>query len=210
MSTLFSTRFIRWSGLALMAAGLLTAIGAVVHPDEVAHPEAINGALWLLVHSGMMLATILMLLGFTALYAKQAAQSGRWGAIGYSLSMVGTALFVGFFYFENLVMPALGAAPVLLNDIFNGPLGLMLLVTGIIFGLGTLLLGINTWRSASLPRWAGLLLMVGGPLTGFSGILPHWLSMAGIILLGVSLIWLGLAMWNEEPQRVAALQQAMA
>jgi len=152
--TTLSPAFMRRSGLALLVSGVLTVVCTIAHPDEVAHPEVVNGALWLTVHSGMMIATVLMLFGLTGLYAKQAEQTGRWGALGYVPSLIGTALFIAFFYFENLIMPALAATPAVLDAIFAGPLGLMLLITRIIFALGFILTGIAIFRSVGLPRWA--------------------------------------------------------
>lgn len=202
--------WLRQSGLVLLISGLLTALGALLHPDEGAHPEHIVSTLWIVVHSGFMVATILMLFGLFGLHGKQAAATGFWGRLGFVLTFIGTILFICVFFFETLVMPTLTAYEGALDSLFNGPMGLVLLLTAIIFSIGTIVLGITTYRAAILSPWAGLLLVVAGPLTGFAGLLPYLVSMAGIFLLGLTLTWLGFDLWRDQPQAQVAVQGATA
>jgi hypothetical protein len=66
--------------------------------------------------------------------------------------------------------------------------------------LGFILLGIAIWRSALLPRWAGLLLAVAGPLYVIGpGFVPHHALFINLLAYGpfaAAGVWLGASLWN--------------
>ena len=197
---MLSTKLIRWSGLALLLAGVLIAIPILLHPDETADPMAVLGSSWLIIHTIFIIGDILSLFGLVGLYTRQAQATGRLGLIGFILALIGSALFVGVLTIDSYVIPVLAANPAtqpLLDEagpLFGGPLGLIFMSAGVTFALGTLLTGITLLRGGVLPRWAGLLLLIGGPLLAFSPPLPHLVGTVGGVLLGASYIWLGYAL----------------
>jgi hypothetical protein len=72
--------------------------------------------------------------------------------------------------------------------------------------LGYILLGIAIWRSDTLPRWAGLLLAIGGALYLIGpGFVPHEVLPLNLLVYGpfaVAAVWLGKALLSgSEPQQ---------
>jgi hypothetical protein len=207
-----SSRLIRWSGLALLLAGLLVAIPILFHPSD-ADPQAVLNSIWVPVHSLFVSGAVLMLFGLIGFYASQIERAGGLGLIGFILTFIGNALIVFVLALEAFVIPVIAAnaaGQALLDPagpLFGGLLGLVLLLMAGIFALGTILLGIATFRAGMLPRWAGVLLAVGGPLLAFWPPLPQMLGTIGGVLVGVSFIWSGYTIWAGSGAR--ALQPAM-
>jgi hypothetical protein len=191
-----SSRLIRLSGLALLLAGALVAIPTLFHPDT-ADPRAFASAAWLPVHSLLLGGVVLMLFGLVGLYRVQAESAGAAGLIGFALAFAGGALVVAVLTVDAFVLPALAAsAPALLDEsgpLLGGPLGLVFLLAGGSFALGSILLGFATARAAVLPRWAGALLLVGGPLLALTPPLPQLVGTLGALLTGLSFAWCGYA-----------------
>ncbi len=213
---MLSTKLTRWAGLALLLAGILVAIPIVLHPDETADPGALLLQSWLTIHTIFIIGDLLSMLGMLGLYAGHAPSLGRAGLAGFILFTLGSALFVGVLIIDAYVVPVLAAnlqTQPLLSDsgpLFGGPLGLIFMATGLIFSLGALLIGVTIMRTAVLPRWAGLLLLLGGPLLAFAPPLPHLAGTAGGVLLGVSLAWLGYALWFAVPTSTRQFKQVAA
>ena len=70
-------------------------------------------------------------------------------------------------------------------------------VAGITYVLGGLLLGIATVRARVLPRWPALLFAVAAASTPLAAVLPHPLNRSLAVPMGLSLAWLGYALWAE-------------
>jgi hypothetical protein len=197
-----SSRVIRWSGLALLLAGLLIAIPMLFHPSD-ADPQAVLNSAWVPVHSLLLAGALVTLFGLIGLYGAQAEAVGTLGLIGFILTFVGIALVVAVLILEAFVIPVIAAntaGQALLDPagpLFGGTLGLIFLVMGVSQALGFILLGFATARAAVLPRWAGVLLLLGGPLLAFTPPLPQLVGTIGGVLMGASFVWLGYAIWSS-------------
>ena len=72
-----------------------------------------------------------------------------------------------------------------------------LIAASVIFSIGYVLLGVAISRAGVLPRGAGILLAVGGPVVAFSlpiGVLA--VLIVGHALFGLGLTWSGHALWT--------------
>lgn len=59
-------------------------------------------------------------------------------------------------------------------------------------------MGLVTLRSTVLPRWAGLLLLIGAPLFVIPvPPAPVIVNTIGAVLFGLGYIWLGYALWTD-------------
>jgi len=198
--TMVSARLTRWSGLALMLAGVFIAIPTLFHPSD-ADPRAFQSAAWVPVHALLIVGAIISLFGLIGLYRVQAERTGALGLAGFVFSVFGTALVVAALVVDAFVLPVLAADPAgraLLDPagpLFGGALGLVFLLMAVTFALGSMMLGFATARAGVLPRWSGALILVGGPLLGFTPPLPTSAGMAGALLLGAGYLWAGYAIW---------------
>jgi hypothetical protein len=163
------------------------------------------------VHIALTIAAILGLFGLVGLYTRLRERSGWLGLIGFMLLFSGTALFVAVLSIEAFVLPALAysaAGQTLLDPagpLFNGPLNVFLLLTGIIFSLGCLLFCVAILRSGISGRWIGLLLL-GGILLAFWPPLPDLVGIIGGVLLGLGFIWFGYILLARGGERVVQAQ----
>ena len=155
-----STQLIRWSGLALLLAGLLIALPVPFHPDN-ADPEAVIRAAWVPVHSLIELGAILSLFGLVGLSIRYMEHLGWLGLMGFTLLFIGSGFFVGYVFVEAFVLPGIAVSP---------------------------------GRQVVLDP--------AGPLVAFWPPIPHLVGILGGVLLGLSYIWLGYALWAKAGERV--------
>jgi hypothetical protein len=206
---------IRWSGPAVMIAGLSYALVGVFHPPNVA--SSVTTMPWLTVHITAVATSVFGLIGLAGLYARQAERAGWSGLAGYLLLSLWLALILGFTFVEVFILPALAtAAPAFVTSwlgMFNGtPGGLDLgalptlwTITGPLYILGGLLFGVATFRARLLPRWAGVLLAVGTAMGPLAALLPLDLQPKVAVPVGLALLWLGYSLWSERRAPVSVM-----
>jgi hypothetical protein len=209
--TLVSASLIRWSGLALLVAGLLSAGVVPFHPSD-ADPGGVLSPLWLPIHLLFALAFVLSLFGLVGLHLRQADKAGVLGLVGFVLTFAASAVLVGvLIILEAYILPAIAAseaAPKLLDSagpLFGGGLGQLILIVSSVMALGSILLGAAIIRAGVLPRWAGVLLIAGAPLAAFWPPLPQIAGTIGIILFGLGYAWLGYALVMQKKGETVAL-----
>jgi hypothetical protein len=206
MSTI---NLVRWSGLASLLAGVLYALGALLHPvgEDLA---SITSPSWVPSHLVYWVSAILMLFSLVGLYARQADKTGWLGLVGFLLALMGTA-FVGTIFFISSTIPPLVAAgsPAIFEQVMTPPaFAVPVLVVGFI--LGYILFGVATMRAGIFPRWSGLLLIIGvslfmiSEMPPFDRALSHLIVTIGDVLFGIGLAWMGYALWSEKREVVKA------
>jgi hypothetical protein len=89
-----------------------------------------------------------------------------------------------------------------------GTLGVLVVVLGYI--LGYILFGIATMRAGVLPRWSGLLLIIGSVMFLISEAVPlnaslsHLIVTIGDITFGAGFVWMGFALWSEKREFISS------
>jgi hypothetical protein len=196
-----SANLIRWSGLASLLAGVLHILGAFLHPvgEDLA---AINSPNWVPAHLVLWVSGILILLGLTGLYTRQAEKTGWLGLVSFVLAFIGMAVGGGLLLIVSIIIPLIATeAPALIGQAMTPP-AFVLPVVAVGFGLGFILFGVATMRAGVLPRWAGLLLIIGAVLQMAEGspidrMLLHVILTTGRVVFGLSFAWMGYALWSE-------------
>lgn len=209
-------KMIRWSGLTVVLAGLLYALGAVVHPvgEDLA---AIRDPSWVPAHLVYWVSIVLLHFGLVGLFAQQAGKAGWLGVVGFVLAFAGTALVGSIVLVAATLMPLIAEeAPAIFEQATTLP-DFLVLVFVLGFGLGYVLFGAATMRAGVLPRWSGLLVVMGvtlfviseaGPLEGATA---HALVTSGDILFGLGLVWMGYTVWRKrEPRKVGDSYKGVA
>ena len=197
-----TANLIRWSGLIGLLAGALHVLAALLHPvgEDLA---AVNSSNWVPAHLLYWASVILLLFGLMGVSARQAEKAGRLGLVGFVLAFIGTAIVGVFLFSAATTMPLVAAtAPDMFAQIMAPP-AFALPLFGLTFGLGFVLLGVAVMRAGVLPRWSGLLLLIGILLSMAEGspidrTLLHVIVTSGHVLLGLSLVWMGYALWSEK------------
>ena len=180
---------VRGSGLLAIAAGAYLVLLPFIHPSDDVGTQS---AAWVPVHAGYFAALTVMLLALVGVFVRQFERAGRLGLAGFLGAFVGTAMFL-LEGREHLFAPDFG----------QGTLrGLPeLILASLVFSVGYILLGIAIARARVLPRGAGILLAVGGPIVAFSP--PIGIQAVLIVahtLFGAGLAWAGYALWTGDEQ----------
>ena len=196
-----TAKLIRWSGLMSILAGVLYALAALLHPagEDV---TAILSSTWVPAHALGGISAVFMLLGLVGLYARQAEKAGWLGLIGFVLAFIGSALLGAEEFQAAGLMPFVAAkAPNLIDEAATlaGPLLVFLLVFLASFVLGFILFGIAAMRVGVLPRWSGLLLIIGVVLS-FGDMLSHVIGIIAAVVFGLGLAWMGYALWSGKAE----------
>ena len=191
-----STKLIRLSGIFSILAGILYALSALIHPagEDVG---SIASVFWVPAHLLGSIAAIFILFGLMGLYGSQLVRTGWLGFIAFFLAFVGSAM-LGIEESQSVTMAPLlaGKAPALLEQSsLAGPALIFGLIFLVSFFLGFLLLGIASMRAGVLPRWSGLLLILGLVLT-LGGQMSHLVGIIAAVVFGAGLAWMGSAVWS--------------
>jgi hypothetical protein len=210
---MFSEKVIRWSGLALAAGGFLAALFWILHPEEsvlLTDPAGYQTE-HLLDFVGLML----FIPGLMGLYARLVNHTGWLGFTGFLLTLIPMLVLMGISVVDMLIWPSIAQAqPDLIltsEGEFNqasGPFAAtisLIVPFSIVGALGFIVLGIAIWRSNLLPRWAGVLLGIAGPLYCIGpGFVPHEMLFLNLLVYGpfaVATFWLGLSLLNFTQRR---------
>ena len=193
-------------GIALALVPLLTS-GVPTAPDQnAAFATGANTLGWRL---GMILALVyfaFFVLGSFALYVHLAqTRAERWAFAGLVVTVGLTMLFVPLMGFSAFVVPAVGAlieaghtdAVDVMDQAFREPFIVVPFLAGIFVNIGLILSGVAVWRSGTLWKWAGLLLIAGGVIG-----IPAFLDVPQAQLVeppvtGAAMISIGVSLWRQ-------------
>ena len=196
-----TSSLIRLAGLAALISGVLAAIGDVLGlVVDLENVQSATTAGYAVVFMLYLLSTALLLLGLVGLYTSQSEAVGILGLVGFLVAFLGTVLLAGALWFELFITPALATeAP----ELLEAELGLPGFILMLLFGaVGWVLFGVATLRAGVYPRWAAILLTVGGVIA----FLP--VPLVGIIF-SVTVAYLGFLLFtgqvgsDEQPSRVS-------
>ncbi|WEK54972.1 MAG: hypothetical protein P0Y55_02485 [Candidatus Cohnella colombiensis] len=202
-----TSSLIRWAGLPAMVAGILYVVVGMFHQPNIV--SSVTTTQWAIVHAIATAMCFFFLLGITGIYARQAENAGWLGLAGFLLLSLWAVITVTFTLVEVTILPLLATeAPTLAEGflgIFNSSadktdfrvLANLWTLTGPLYILGGLLLGIATFRAGILPRWAAVLLAIGTVLAPIAALLPPEHEPKVAVPVGVALAWLGYALWSE-------------
>jgi hypothetical protein len=196
----------RWSGLALVAGGLLLAVATALHPSRETTSTILQAEVRLVAaHVLFTLASLLVLLGLPGLYGAESVRMGRLGLTGFLLAFTGTTLIAvsGNFGFIAPVLAAESPATIDAINLYPPVVALNAVAFGG-FVVGFVLFGVAMAKSTSLPRSSGLLVAVGAPaqVVGFAlaqTVSPALWTVAilGSLALGAGLAWSGYQLWQK-------------
>ena len=198
---------IRAAGLSAVVAGTIFAVIQPIHPPDVL--ASVNTSAFIIITSFKTVMSIFGLFGIAGLYARQVEKTGWLGLAGYLLLTIFYAVQMCFSFAEPLILPLLTTvAPTFVESVLGmasgagGPMNLGALavvyqLVSVLYLLGLLLFGIATFRARILPRWAAVLLASSGPLAVIMSQLPHQFARFAAVPMGIALVWLGFALFNE-------------
>lgn len=209
---------LRVSGLAAIGAGLIFAGIQAVHPADVV--ASVTTDPWAIILSLKLTMCLLMLIGITGIYLRQLGKIGWLGLAGFALLIGCWFLQTGYVFTELFILPKLAPiAPDFVDSLLTmarggqasvdiGIAAPTYLIVGLLYLLGGLAFGIATFRAGVFSRWAGLLWVATALLTPAAALLPHAIQRYAAVPMGITVIWLGVALWTERRSIAAGLSHA--
>ena len=158
----------------------------------------ITHANWVPVNLIGMAACLVWLLSLPSLLLFAYERSGILAFPGTVCAGIGAALFTAIQYYETFIWPVVARTnPELLKIdgalVFGSRLVLApLLFSGVILGIGYLLLGIDLIQKRRLPRPVVLMLTIGGIVFGNGIVVP--VRTLGMLSFAAAMVWIGVIM----------------
>lgn len=157
---------------------------------------------WTWINALGALGAMLGVLGQAGMLAVQIDDVASIGVIGFFIASAGTILLIGTMLWETILWPILvNLYPELFE--FEGALYKsktfvpFFVVSGLIYALGYVLVGVGIMQAGKLPKFAGILMAIGSPLFGLGSMFGKYQvypRTLGVTMLSAALIWLGFAM----------------
>jgi hypothetical protein len=193
------------AGLTLMPQGILTANVPSAPEQNVAFAAGANSLSYRFSMMLVSLSLTLFILGIFALYGHLAQTKQEKLAFAGLIVTVGfLALFLPLTGFAAFVVPAIGNLVEqgqmemisVLDASFKEPFLPIQFFAGILWNIGTILLGIAIWRSKTLWKWGGLLFIVYGVIG-----IPSFLDVKVFQIVaptvgGLAQIAVGISLWR--------------
>jgi hypothetical protein len=211
--------WVRIGLLTLPLYGLLTLWTTFIHqPDPNADFEVyaryVSATNYLVDHLfGSILGVTLAIFGAVALGVY--LSSRRSALTAMVLSIAGHALTLTLFGMSTFATPAIGRAYLegqqniieVNQDILGTPVIVTALLGGLLYSAGTILFGVAVWRSATLPKWAGVLYAPTGLLISLVGLILGQAQTLGSLLIIIGGGWIAWSVMRRpstEPVETAA------
>jgi hypothetical protein len=211
--------WVRIGLLTLPLYGLLTLWTTFIHqPDPNADFEVyaryVSATNYLVDHLfGSILGVMLAIFGAVALSVY--LSSRRSALTAMVLSIAGHALTLTLFGMSTFATPAIGRAYLegqqniieVNQDILGTPVIVTALLGGLLYSAGTILFGVAVWRSATLPKWAGVLYAPTGLLISLVGLILGQAQTLGSLLIIIGGGWIAWSVMRRpstEPVETAA------
>ena len=159
---------------------------------------------WVWINTIGVLGALLGLLGQGGILAVQIDHASWVGVAGYFVASTGTILLIGTMLWETVLWPIVVKHDRGLLD-FNGPLYRsktfvpFFIVSGLIYSVGYILVGVGIMQAGILPWMGGLLLAVGAPTFGLGSMFGKYQvypRSIGVTLMSVGLFWIGVVMFG--------------
>ncbi len=200
-------KLIRWSAIAWLLSALTGIVSIVLVPSDYAE-NAVFSSLWTPIHAVLTISYMLFLFGLIGFYLVQADKAGRLGSIGFVLAFFGALMVTAQIVVATWILPVIASQPDVPKTAFEmldpaGPLPAFSLVTFAAYfplGIGLILMGVASMRAGVLPRWAGLLLIIGTVLE-FAVLLGQpgeMIVKLGDVAIDAAKIWIVYALWSEK------------
>lgn len=204
-----STEAFRWmAAVSILPALFLPFYNQILHGGRTAAEILPRSTAYATAHIIGAMCMFLVAFGLVALYGTFSKRLGKLGSVGFGVALLSQMMFAGNLLIDGFFNPLLAKFdPVLQTQLhssnflqtasshsnyLSGLLGGAYLfdpITGILYAVGFILLGISIFRSQILPRTVGILLAVGSSLLSIAIMIPQSLESIGYGCMGLGIAW---------------------
>jgi hypothetical protein len=191
---------IRWGGLAALIASIVSIaieIALLATIRNQAYSTAALSGEWFILYTLRLIATILLMLGLVAIFARQSQKMGTFGVVAFVIASIGTMLVSGFAWALTFTFPAMAEAVPAFLDAHAAAPSIGVVLTLFLVTIGWLLFGIACLRAKVLPTGAAWVVIIGSFLALVLNMMKAPLSW---LVFDVGVIWMGWWLWKERLQ----------
>ena len=200
-------KLIKFSGITNILCAILLFLSwfsiVIFMWDEITKQNfsaLVQNPAWIPVNIFYLIATILLLPSVLGLYLVQSEKSGNWGFLSFAISSLAVIWYSCIQFYETFFWPLIAAESTTLFQAVgfspsNKLIFLQLILSGIPWLVGFVLLGIVSFRSNLFSRWVILLYTIGAVLFGVGMAFP--IRTLGIILFCTGMIKIGTFLLKE-------------
>jgi hypothetical protein len=184
------------SGMLLIIWWLLLGLSQIAGGGGDSLAKLALTSSWVPINIAGLLSTLLLILGLIGILTGNTSELGALGFVGVVLSISGAALFTALQFDETFVWPLLATHAEGLLEIegpmFTDPAFVAsYLVMGIVFAVGFVFVAAQSLKHRIFPVVPSVFLLAGALLFAGGILVPVIIRTIGVVLLGVSLIWVG-------------------
>lgn len=203
----------RLTALALVVGGVIGVVASFLTPNtEDVRAQVASGRFYP-VAIGLLVAGMLTVGAFPAVYLRQAGRSGVVGLVGM-LFVYGSGMLIAVAgsLITFLILPAVAALPLSDHQLSQAlaQFNIFYPAASIALAIGGILFGIATVRARVFSRWVGIGFAVAAVLVVVFGVLslPGPLGDLSQAVINAALAWFGVELWRRTrtEQGPAAIQ----
>ena len=171
--------------------------------DEIANQNfsaLVQNPAWVPINIFYLIATILLLPSILGLYLVQSKQSGNLGFISFLITSLAAIWYICIQFYETFFWPLIAAESTILFQAVgfspsNKLIFIQLMLSGVPWLIGFILLGIISFRSNLFKKWIVLFYTIGAVLFGIGMAFP--IRTIGIILFCIGMVKIGIVLLKE-------------
>jgi hypothetical protein len=178
-----------WQRSALIAGGIVFAVGNLLHPLE--HDDAAyHSTTWQAAHITIFFSIVLLVLGLPYLHRQLTTRvSPRLATVAVAASVAGLIGIGPGCILEAFVAPVVGHH--VMEELESGGMGVINGILGVAFLGGAITLGWALHRAGARPRWAGPGIIVSA--VAMLGVMSATGPAAGVVIITATAVY-GLAL----------------
>ena len=198
------SKFTRICGITNMICAILLFLSwfsiGIFMWDEISNQNfsaMVQNSAWIPVNIFYLIATVLLLPGIIGLYLQQSEKFGNWGLIAFFVTIIAILWYTCIQFYETFFWPLIATeSPSLFKAVGFSPSNKLiytqLMLSAIPWAVGYILLGIFTYRSNWIAKWAVIIFTLGALLFGIGMAFP--IRTLGVILFCIGLIKYGIVL----------------
>ena len=197
----------RWGGISIILGSIFLTVWAICWTTLLPARERVQDITiillnpnWLWISILAFPGTLLMIFGFTAVYARLYDKAGVLGLIGYVFIILAYIFQAAKITWEIFVYPIIlshGPSIALFRDkiLMQHPQFILFRwLASITIFVGVILFCITLMRSREFPKSAGILILCGSLIYAVGPVINVYLAIAGVVILSIGCFMLGYKM----------------
>jgi len=163
-------------------------------------PAMVQNPAWIPVNIFLLIATLLLIPGLIGLYLRLSEKTGTLGIMAFYITLLAVIWYACIQFYETFFWPVIAAeSQTLFQAVGFSPTNklvfIQFMLSGVTWLIGFILLGIFTYRSNVIKKWAIFFYTIGAVLFGIGMAFP--IRTLGLILFCIGMIKYGIDLIKE-------------